>query len=450
MTPHLLASAATIHSSLHAAAHLSSTVTCPYPTKIAGSSIWGPIARPLAAVLAWFYSLVPNFAFAIIGVGVAWTIIIAPLTLKSTRSSLAMQRLQPQMKKLQAEHKNDRMALNQAMQDLYKQEGVSPLGGCLPMLLPFPVFIALFDVIDGLSYRPLVDGVRCSYPRFLSPSTSMFHAIVAAHGRLDSFGMDLAKNALSSHPSFLAALPYFVLLLVMIGTQYLQSAQMYSRNPSAQDNPQMKFMKYLPILFGIIFIRFPAGVILYYAASSILRILQQTLMYRFDPVVVRLTAKDLGMVEKEIADIDSGRRPQPQRAGTARGSAVDPAPTKSPGGPGARLREALARQQESAQDRARARTDPPPRAANRPKQAPTSPRAARNAKPEPGAARSAGAGATEAKKSPGPGGSRTKVAKPAPAANGSSAGRPRTGARTGATGDRPTKAADGGRRKGGR
>ena len=477
MIPHVLDAAVAVHASLQAAPHANTAVSCPYPTKIAGSSIWGPIARPLAAVLAWLYSLVPNYAFAIIAVGVAWTIIIAPLTLKSTRSMLAMQRLQPQMKKLQAEHKNDRMALNQAMQDLYKREGASPLGGCLPMLLPFPVFIALFDVIDGLSYRHVVNGVRCSYPRFLSPSTAMFHAIVRSQGRLDSFGMDFAKNALSSHPSFLAALPYFALLLIMIGTQYLQSAQMYSRNPSAQDNPQMKFMKYLPILFGIIFIRFPAGVILYYAASSLLRIFQQTLMYRFDPVVLRLTNKDLGMVEKEIADIDAGNRSQ-AAARSSRGSAKgSPVPTKPAGGAGTRLREALARQQEVAQQRSQSQKES---SGHRPTQ-PTGPAPARRAtstRPADGSGRRRGTTPAASTPTPRANGSARKVTggkpvattgsdgplepeasrparpKPAPATSSSKTGQPRsgtrTGARTGATGNRPTNPADSGRRKQGR
>jgi YidC/Oxa1 family membrane protein insertase len=473
LIPHILDAAVVVHTSVSAAPHASTGVSCPYPTKIAGSSIWGPIARPLAAVLAWLYSLVPNYAFAIIAVGVIWTIIIAPLTLKSTRSMLAMQRLQPQMKKLQAEHKNDRMALNQAMQDLYKREGASPLGGCLPMLLPFPVFIALFDLIDGLSYRHLVNGVRCSYPRFLSPSTAMFHAIVRSQGRLDSFGMDLAKNALSSHPSLLAALPYFALLLIMIGTQYLQSAQMYSRNPSAQDNPQMKFMKYLPILFGIIFIRFPAGVILYYAASSLLRVFQQTLMYRFDPVVRRLTNKDLGMVEKEIAEIDAGNRPSAATRSSRGGPQMPSAPAKATGGTGTRLREALARQQEAAQARSQSQKEPSGQS-NR-----TAPsRRPPSARPAEGATRKRVANPTTNAATPPSNGSARKATRAMPAAaprddtppkreastpvrpqaapaasgskTGSKTGQARTGARTGATGNRPTNPAGSGRHKQGR
>ncbi|MHB8504280.1 MAG: YidC/Oxa1 family membrane protein insertase, partial [Acidimicrobiales bacterium] len=326
--------------------------TCPLPTKTTGHSIFAAIARPIADVLAFFYSLVPNYAFAILCLSVVWMLIIAPLTLKSTRSMLAMQRLQTPMKKLQAEHKNDRQALNQAMMDLYKQEGVSPLGGCLPMLLPLPVFFALFQVIDGLSYIHLVNGVRCPDPHYLSPHTAMFKAIFRANGHINAVGLDLAKNALSAHSSFLAALPYFAVLLIMIGTQYLQNAQMMARNPSAQDNPQMRYMKYLPIVFGIIFIRFPAGVILYYAASSVCRIIQQTLMYRFDPQVKRLAAKDIREVETEVEEIEHGRR-RPQGPQPSTASSQKPTPSR----PGGRFREALARQQQAVAERQRAQAD---------------------------------------------------------------------------------------------
>ncbi len=473
MTPHLLLAAARIHAAVRAAP----AVCGPYPTKTLGHSLFGAINRPLAAVLAWFYSLVPNYAFAILCVSVAWAIIIAPLTLKSTRSMLAMQRLQPQMKKLQAEHKNDRQALNQAMMDLYKQENVSPLGGCLPMLLPFPVFIALFEVIDGLSRTHLVHGVRCAYPQFLSPTTAMFHAIWRANGRIDAFGLDLAKNALSAHPSFLAALPYFVLLLVMIGTQYLQSAQMYARNPSMQDNPQAKFMKYLPVVFGIIFIRFPAGVILYYAASSICRILQQSLMYRFDPSVRRLAVRDIREVEQEIDDIEAGRTKRVANPRTDRQAGSPPA--RSSGGPGSRLREALARQQEAATPPTRAATakakgkpastgaarsdgrpgEPKPanptqtrrsgtkappsgKAAPTPQQGRTPPGSDRAPAPDGDRSRSGGRASVDASAPAERKGDRSSAATPP--------GTPRSGSRTGATSGRPSAPRSGDRQRRGR
>jgi len=290
------------------------------PTKALGSSVFAAIARPIADILAAIYSVIPNYAVAIIGLSLLWMLIIAPLTLKSTRSMLAMQKLQPEIKKLQAEHKNDRQALSQAQMDLFKQHNVSPFGSCLPMLLPLPVFFALFEVIDQLSskrtYKTASGLIRCAQPHYLSPHTAMFKAIVAAGGRLDSFGLDLSKDALSSHASFAAALPYFVLLLVMIGTQYLQTARMMSRNPASQDNPQAKMMKFLPIIFGVIFIKFPAGVILYYTMSNVARVGQQELMYLFDPKVKSLARKDLKEVRDEVAEIERGTRKRVRAADT--------------------------------------------------------------------------------------------------------------------------------------
>jgi YidC/Oxa1 family membrane protein insertase len=335
--PHLAAVAGVAKAAANACSSLPTSKTTDH-------SIFNPIAKPIADVLAGFYSIVPNFGVAIIILSIVWMIIIAPLTLKSTRSMLAMQKLQPQLKKLQAEHKNDRQAFAQAQMDLYKEHNVSPFGSCLPSILPLPVFFALFRVIDGLSHKVTYNHVTCAAPNFLSAHTAMYKAIVAADGKIQAFGLDLSKNALSGHASFLAALPYFVLLLIMIGTQYLQTAQMMSRNPAAADNPQMKFMKYLPIIFGVICIRFPAGVILYYAVSNICRMSQQTLMYRFDPKVKSLVAQEVIEVESNTRRIDKNE------------ATASPAPRS-------RFRDLLNQAQEQAQEnrdkRAKPGTTPP-------------------------------------------------------------------------------------------
>jgi YidC/Oxa1 family membrane protein insertase len=298
---------ATAVAKVAAAAASTSTTTVPAAARATDHSIFSPIARPIADVLAAFYAVIPNYGVAIILLSLAWMAVIAPLTLKSTRSMLAMQKLQPQLKKLQAEHKNDRQAFAAAQMELFKEHNVSPFGSCLPTLLPLPVFFALFRVIDGLSHHVNVNGKVYADPDFLSHGTKMYNAIVAANGHINAFGLDLSKNALSGHSSFLAAVPFYVLLLIMIGTQYLQTAQMMSRNPAANDNPQMKMMKYLPIVFGVVCIRFPAGVILYYAMSNLCRMAQQTLMYRYDPKVKALVAQEVVEVEAMTRDIDHRR-----------------------------------------------------------------------------------------------------------------------------------------------
>lgn len=346
---------------VHAGSTTSTTVASAHKS---GGSILDPIAKPIAGLLAAIYSVIPNYGVAIMVLSVIWMIIISPLTLKSTRSMLAMQKLQPQLKRLQEQHKNDRQAFAQAQMELFREHNVSPFGSCLPMLLPLPVFFALFRVIDGLSHfshgRPA--------PQYLSSSTQMYKDIVSAHGHINAFGMDLAKNAFSPHSSALAALPFWLLLVIMAATSYLQTAQMMRRNPQTQqNNPQMRMMKYLPLLFVVFSIRFPAGVVLYYVMSNLSRIIQQEAMYRFDPKVKTLVAKEVIEVEEITREIDERQRERSNRPGytpprsarPAGGAAEQPS---SPGGGRSRFRELLAAaaEQQKVQQEAKAASRPAP------------------------------------------------------------------------------------------
>src|SRR3954454_3835153 len=127
--------------------------------------MFNAIAKPLASLLAFFYGLIPSYGVAIVLLTVAIMLLLTPLTVKSTRSMLAMQRLQPEIKRLQAQHKNDRQALNEAMMAFYKEHNVNPLGGCLPLLLQMPVFFGLYEAIRGLTHTP---------PKALSSSSELF------------------------------------------------------------------------------------------------------------------------------------------------------------------------------------------------------------------------------------------------------------------------------------
>ena len=337
--------------------HAGSTTSTTVPSAGSPSGVGGilaPIAKPIAGLLGAIYSVVPNYGVAIMILSVIWMIIISPLTLKSTRSMLAMQKLQPQLKRLQEQHKNDRQAFAQAQMELFREHNVSPFGSCLPMLLPLPIFFALFEVIQGLSHTTH----NIPTPQYLSSSTQMYKDIVAGHGHLNAFGMDLAKNAFSPHSSALAALPFWLLLLAMAATSYFQSAQMMSRNPQAQNNPQMRLMKYLPLLFVVFTARFPAGVVLYYVMSNISRIVQQDAMYRFDPKVKALVAKEVIEVEEITRDIDERQKDRsnrpgytPPRGAKQSGGASTPAP--APSGGRSRFRDLLAaaaEQQKAQQD----------------------------------------------------------------------------------------------------
>src|ERR1700680_4430798 len=127
------------------------------------ASTLGQIFKPLYEALAWiiavFYAVIPNFAIAIALLTVVVMIVTAPLTVKSTRSTIAMQRVAPEMKKLQQKYKGDRVTLNEEMMKLYKEHGVNPAGGCLPLIVQAPVFIVLYGVIRGLTHTIKIHGV---------------------------------------------------------------------------------------------------------------------------------------------------------------------------------------------------------------------------------------------------------------------------------------------------
>lgn len=100
--------------------------------------IFQPVFQAMAWLIAFFYALVPNYAIAIALLTVVVMIVTAPLTVKSTKSMVSMQRLSPELKKLQQKYKGDRQKLNEEMMNLYREHGVNPAGGCLPMLMQFP------------------------------------------------------------------------------------------------------------------------------------------------------------------------------------------------------------------------------------------------------------------------------------------------------------------------
>ena len=107
----------------------------------------------IAAVLSWFYGLVPSYGFAIIMLTLVVMVIVTPLTLKGTRSMIKMQHLQPEMKKIQTRYKGDREAMNKEMMAFYQANNINPMGGCLPLLIQAPVFMVLYNVLRGMTRR---------------------------------------------------------------------------------------------------------------------------------------------------------------------------------------------------------------------------------------------------------------------------------------------------------
>jgi YidC/Oxa1 family membrane protein insertase len=287
--------------------------------------IFHPLFELFGLILAGLYAVWPNYGFAITGLTVIIMLALTPVTVKSTKSMLAMQRLQPEMKKLQAKYKGaeNRELLNQEMMKLYKENGTSPFGACLPSLLQMPFLIVLYSLIRGLSYLvpkgqsytnaagqtvKCVAKAGCASPRYIPTTSQMHGALIASNGQMHWwFGMDLSSLPFSHHATpgsasqAVLVLPYLVLIGAAMFLQYYQMKQMNSRNPqAAAANPQMQQMqKFFPIIFGVIYLRVPAGATIYMVVSSAMRIGTQEFMFRSGMVTPVVHEREIGATKEK-------------------------------------------------------------------------------------------------------------------------------------------------------
>lgn len=201
------------------------------------------IAKPLFWYLQWLYHWVGNWGVAIILLTVTLKLIFYPLSAASYRSMARMRVIAPKLQRLKDQYGNDRQRMNQAMMELYKTEKINPLGGCLPVVVQIPVFIALYWVLLAsveLRHAPFMLWIDD-----LSRPDTLFGVW---------FGMPLG-----------------LLPILMGATMIFQT----SLNPEPPDPVQAKIMKIMPIAFSIMFFFFPAGLVLYWLVNNILSIAQQ-------------------------------------------------------------------------------------------------------------------------------------------------------------------------------
>jgi YidC/Oxa1 family membrane protein insertase len=281
-------------------------------TKFFGT-IFQPIFHGIAWLMAEFYRWEPNYLFAIVMLTIVIMAVLTPLTVKSTRSMVAMQKLQPELKKLQQKYKGpeNRQILNEEMMKLYREEGVNPLGGCLPMLLQAPFLFILYNVIKGMSYAVKNKaGVLVSQPRYLPHNTTMYHSLIRSNGQVKVWGMDLSLRVfpISAHGTFAAALPFFAFVALAVGLQYFQMAQINNRSRKsgqAMPSQQQAMQRILPIIFVFFYIAIPAAVVIYMIISTGIRIITQDIMFRIgvsDPTKNGLSASrdKVKEIEREI------------------------------------------------------------------------------------------------------------------------------------------------------
>jgi YidC/Oxa1 family membrane protein insertase len=192
------------------------------------------VAKPIFWLLEWFHKIFNNWGFAIIFVTLVIKALFFKLSEASYRSMANMRKLQPRLQELKERFGDDRQRFNQAMMELYRKERINPLGGCLPILVQIPVFIALYWV--------LAESVELRQAPFL-----------------------FWLNDLSARD------PYYILPALMMISMIFQQ----KLNPPPADPVQAKVMQFFPYIFGVFFAFFPSGLVLYWVVNNVLSILQQ-------------------------------------------------------------------------------------------------------------------------------------------------------------------------------
>ncbi len=257
----------------------------------------------IARVLSGIYALPvvgSSYGVSIVLLTLLVMVVLMPLTLRATKSTIKMQQVQPELKRIQKEFKGDREEMNREMMALYQREGINPVGGCIPMLAQLPVFLVLFNVLRGLTRRredlsyfelaTVVSGAepetgRIFEPRYLESDSTMYQDLITTDEM--PFGpIDLALQAWDVLQSdFVKALPYIVLIAAVVGTSYYQQRQIQARRNS--DEPmsdvmrqQQAILKFLPLMTGVWSFAFPAGLVIYWFTSNLFRIGQQSYITR--------------------------------------------------------------------------------------------------------------------------------------------------------------------------
>jgi len=199
------------------------------------------MAKPLLRVLNFMQSYLINYGIAIIVLTIVIKLIFYPLTHHGLKSMNGMKKVQPQIAAIKERYKDDKTRLNKEIMGLYKKYKINPVGGCLPMILQIPVFIALYEVL--------------------------YVCIELRHAPFFLWIHDLSAQD-----------PYYITPLIMGGSMFIQQKM----TPTAVDPTQAKMMLFMPVIFTVMFLKFPAGLVIYWLVNNLLSIAQQYYINKTD------------------------------------------------------------------------------------------------------------------------------------------------------------------------
>ncbi len=242
------------------------------------ANIFQPLIDVFESVLQFFHNSVGvPWGWSIVLLTVAMRIVLLPLTVKQFHSMQALQRLQPQLKEVQAKYKDDKQRQQQELMKFYKENNVNPLGSCLPMVLQLPVFISLFYMLRKNLRGDICPKVQSAYQAHYAAVHHISMAAASgvtkpcgnAPGASFLFIPDLTNNA---HGFVL-----IVLIVLYVGTQLASSLMM---STPTMDTTQRRIMLIMPLFFVIFIIHFPAGLLVYWITTNTWTMGQQFILRR--------------------------------------------------------------------------------------------------------------------------------------------------------------------------
>jgi YidC/Oxa1 family membrane protein insertase len=282
------------------------------------AAFWQEILKALGTFLSLLYGWLPNYGVAIILFTLSIRIVLLPLGIKQIRSMQAMQSVQPKVKAIQQKYKgkpDGRQKINEETMALYKEYGVNPLSGCLPVLMQLPVLFALFSILrvpGGVQHIPADSRLRAD----ISVQRTHFlgaNLLCSAMQAGKPFPIEtkpgetnlIKSKTLDCGNSAASRVPYYAFALAMIGTTYYQQRQMQKAQPPGTNPQAQALTKFMPLLFGFWGFLFPAGLVVYWTTTNLIQIGQQHFM---------LPKVAAGQADAAPAGGDGARKPTPKPA----------------------------------------------------------------------------------------------------------------------------------------
>jgi YidC/Oxa1 family membrane protein insertase len=289
---------------------------------------WQGLLDGLGWLVAQIYDLIPNYGVTIIVLTILIRVVLLPLGIKQVRSMQHMQIIQPKVKQIQQKFKGNKQRQQEEIMKLYREYGVNPFSGCWPVLLQFPILIAMYSVVrfpqhpihipedtklysavvaqippvtEGMTLEEIQDlvpeepgqaggtsflgmNLLCSATHAGNPDATLGDRVAVGEESVDlQYPVNCGKA--------INRVPYYIFAVLMFGTTYYQQRQMQKASPpGAASSQQQALLKVMPIMFGVFGIFFPAGLVVYWTTSNAWQIGQQAYMLRTRPTAETLAA----------------------------------------------------------------------------------------------------------------------------------------------------------------